>query len=264
MSDQDDQKVILDEQRTEILRQLEEWLEIPMVVLGFIWLALLIVELLGGLSAFLEGVITTIWIVFILDFALRFVLAPRKVSYLKASWITALALALPALRVLRAFRAVRALNAVRGVRLVRILTSLNRGMRSLGRSMRRRGLGYVLALTMTVYFAGAAGMLAFERSAAQSSLQNFTDALWWTAMLLTTIGSEYWPQTPEGRLLTLFLSMYALGILGYVTAALASFFLGHDAESEEGEIAGEATLRALRAEIESLRMEMRASRPSDS
>ena len=47
-------------------------------------------------------------------------------------------------------------------------------------------------------------------------------------MLLTTIGSEYWPQTPEGRLLTFLLSLYSLGILGYITATLASFFVEKD------------------------------------
>lgn len=49
-------------------------------------------------------------------------------------------------------------------------------------------------------------------------------------MLLTTIGSDYWPRTVEGKLLTLGLSLYALGILGYVAASLASFFVGRDVE----------------------------------
>ncbi len=35
-------------------------------------------------------------------------------------------------------------------------------MRALGASMGRRGFGYVVALTMIVTLAGAAGMYAFE------------------------------------------------------------------------------------------------------
>ena len=47
-------------------------------------------------------------------------------------------------------------------------------------------------------------------------------------MLLTTIGSEYWPESPEGRVLTFLLSLYSLGILGYITATLASLFVEKD------------------------------------
>ena len=88
-------------ERRELLQQLEDRLETPMLVLGFVWLALLIVELLGNLSAPLEWLGTAIWIVFLLDFALTFTLAPHKIAYLKTNWLTALALLVPALRVFR-------------------------------------------------------------------------------------------------------------------------------------------------------------------
>lgn len=248
----------VEKQRWEILHQMEEWLEGPMVVLGFVWLILLVVELVAGITPFLEGVSLTIWILFVFDFLLRFALAPRKTEYLRGNWITAFALVIPAVRVLRAVRFVRVLRAARGVRLVRILTALNRGMRAVGRTMRRRGLGYVVALTLLVALSGAAGMYAFESRPDGEGLASYSEALWWTAMLLTTIGSEYWPQTPEGRILTVLLASYSLGVLGYLTAALASFFLGRDAESEEGELAGDATLKLLRQEILALRAEVQA------
>ena len=231
-----------------------------MVVLGLVWLAILVVELLWGDRAMLRMAGIAIWIVFILDFALRFTLAPRKTRYLRKNWITLLALALPALRVLRFARVLRALRAARGIQLARLVTSLNRGMRSLSRTMERRGLRYVVALTTLVIFAGAAGMYAFEGPGAGGGIGSYGEALWWTAMLLTTIGSEYWPQTPEGRALALLLSVYALGILGYITATLASFFIGQDAETESGPVAGEPALQGLRAEIAALREELRAAR----
>lgn len=246
-------------ERWEVLHRLEDWLETPMVVLGLVWLAILVVELLWGDQALLRTAGLAIWIVFILDFALRFTLAPRKTRYLRRNWITLLALALPALRVLRFARVLRALRAARGIQLARLVTSLNRGMRSLSRTMERRGLRYVVTLTTLVIFAGAAGMYAFEGPGV-GGIGSYGEALWWTAMLLTTIGSEYWPQTPEGRALALLLSVYALGILGYITATLASFFIGQDAETESGPVAGEAALQGLRTEIAALREELRASR----
>jgi voltage-gated potassium channel len=50
--------------------------------------------------------------------------------------------------------------------------------------------------------------------------------------------------------------LYGFGILGYVTATLASFFVGRDAENVEGEIAGATTLRDLRDEVSALRREL--------
>lgn len=234
-----------------------------MVVLGLVWLAILVVELLWGDHALLRTAGLVIWAVFIVDFALRFTLAPRKTRYLRRNWITVFALALPALRVLRVARVFRALRAARGVQLARLVTSLNRGMRALSRTMERRGLRYVVALTTLVIFAGAAGMYRFERQVAGEGMANYGEALWWTAMLLTTIGSEYWPRTPEGRALALLLSVYALGMLGYITATLASFFIGQDAEDEGGAVAGDAGLAAVRADIAALREELRMSRDAE-
>jgi voltage-gated potassium channel len=75
-------------------------------------------------------------------------------------------------------------------------------------------------------------------------------------MIMTTMGSAYWPQSPEGRVLCVFLALYAFGIFGYVTAALATFFVGRDADSEDAELAGAGALRELRAEIAALRKEI--------
>lgn len=219
-------------ERWRALHELEDWLDVPMAVLGLAWLVLLVLELTRGLSATLQTLSLIIWGIFLLDFALRLALAPDRPAYLKRNWLTALALAIPALRVARLLRVLRVVRFARGVRLIRLITSVNRGMLSLGRSLGRRGAGYVFALTVVVLIGGAAGMLSFERSVQGTGLENYGDALWWTAMIITTLGSEYWPRTPEGRILAVLLSFYALGVLGYITAALASVFVGRDAAAD--------------------------------
>jgi voltage-gated potassium channel len=258
----------LDRERRELLERLEDWLETPMLLLGFVWLALLVIEFTWGLSPLFETVGTWIWIVFILDFGLKFSLAPDRPGYLKSNWLTAVALLLPALRVFRIARIARVLRAgraARSLRLVRVLSSLNRGMRALAAVMRRRGFGYVLTLTGVVLLVGAAGMVAFESGGpAGSGLNTYGEALWWTAMLMTTLGSEYWPRTAEGRVLCLVLALYSFGVFGYVTATLATFFIGRDAENRDGELAGEQSVAALREEIAALRREVQAlARPAE-
>jgi voltage-gated potassium channel len=246
----------LTHQRNELLKQLEDRLEGPMIVLGFAWLVLLIIELTGRLTPGLATAGTVIWIIFILDFGLKFYLAPGKLAYLRANWLGAISLAVPALRVLRfarVARVMRAARATRGLRLVRILTSINRGIRTLSASFARRGFGYVAALTLVVVLVGAAGMLAFENNMPGSKIVDYGSALWWTAMIMTTMGSEYWPRSAEGRVLCLILSLYAFAMFGYVTATIATFFLGEDARRDTGGLAGSKTVESLRQEIVALR-----------
>jgi voltage-gated potassium channel len=252
-------KKALERERYELLQRLEDWLETPMLVLAFIWLALLVGELILGENLAFEVVGTVIWVIFILHFAVEFILAPRKSVYLKNNWLTALSLLVPALRIFRIFRVARLLRLSRvgrGLRLFRVVSSLNRGMRALRATLERRGFGYVVLLTVLVVFAGAAGMFAFENEI-PGGLDNYGEAVWWTAMIMTTLGSEYWPQTLEGRVLAFILALYAFAIFGYVTATLATFFVGRDADNVEAELAGSGELAALREEIRALREEIR-------
>lgn len=251
----------LEIERRTLLARLEDRLEVPMLVLAFVWLALLVLEFVQGESRAFQVIGTVIWIIFVVDFTVKLALAPGKAAYLRNNWLTTLALLLPALRIARIARAARLMRLVRaqrGLRLVRVLSSMNRGMHALGASLQRRGFGYVLGLTLIVTFAGAAGMYAFERTAADGRLNDFGAALWWTAMLMTTMGSEYWPRTLEGRLLCLVLALYAFAVFGYVTASIATFFVGRDAANEQAEIAGAGDVRALQSEIAGLRDEVRS------
>ncbi|MEX0908269.1 MAG: potassium channel family protein [Gemmatimonadaceae bacterium] len=246
------------------LARLERWLDKPMLALAIVWLVLVVLELTTGLSPFMEGVGIAIWIAFIGDFVLRLVIAPDRARYLRASWLTAISLLVPALRIFRAFRVLRVLRAARaarGFRLVRVVGAVNRGMNRLGDSMHRKGFGYVVALTLLVTVLGAAGMYAFERGAGEpAGITDFPSALWWTAMIITTMGSGYWPVTPEGRILCVLLSLYALGILGYLAAALAAYFVGRD-EELAGQHGKSAQLGRLIAEVADLRAEVRELRP---
>jgi voltage-gated potassium channel len=128
-------------------------------------------------------------------------------------------------------------------------------MKALGASMGRRGFGYVVALTVIVTFTGAAGMYAFENDR-PGGFRSYGEALWWTAMVMTTMGSADWPESAEGRVLCVILALYAFAVFGYVTAALATYFVGRDAASEEAELAGAREVGELRAEIAALRAEI--------
>jgi len=247
------------EDRWQELERLDEWLRTPMLLLSVAWLAIVLVELLKGSSSLLEIFGTAIWIVFIAEFLLRFALAPEKAPFLRRNWLTILSLGVPAFRLLRGLRVLRAARTLRGARLVRIVGTANRSMNALKATLARRRFGYVIGLTALVIALGAAGMLSFEPAGeVEGGFASYGDALWWTGMLVSTIGSAFWPVTTEGRILCVLLSLYGLAVFGYITASFASFFIGRDADSPRGEVAGSKELALLTAEIAALRRELAA------
>lgn len=252
----------LHEERWELLQHINALTDKPIIALSFVWVGLLVLDLSRGLNPLLQIVSDFIWGIFILDFVVEFIIAPHKLTYLKRNWLTALSLILPAFRIVRVFQALRVLRAARAARtlsLLRVLTSINRGMRATARTLGKRSIGYVVALTTIVLFAGAAGMATFESPQALhaagyevaegQALTSYSDAVWFTAMIMTTLGSAYWPQTAEGRILCFLLSLYAVGVFGYITAAIASFFIGQDRQELDEPQALLTEIRALREQL---------------
>jgi len=250
----------IDCERKEVLKQWEHWLEPPMLVLGFVWLGLFIIELIWGLNPLFEWIDIIIWIAFIMDFGIQLASASNKSAYLKKNWLTTFSLMIPALRTLKIVPVMQAfmqsVYAVRGVKLPRVMTRINKGMRVLGASVRRRGFGYVLGLSAIVTLIGASGICAFERKL-YGEIVNYGTALWWTAMVMTTIDSDFFPKTPEGRVLCFLLALCAFGVSGYVTATLATYFVNQDAEDDETELASAKSIHALQVEILALRTEIK-------
>jgi voltage-gated potassium channel len=227
-------------ERLSLLEQVSSALDGPMILLSAAWIALLVAELVVGLPRSLEVAVWVIWAIFVVDFLLEFTIAPLKLRYLRAQWLTVLSLVLPAFRIFRLAAGLRFLATLRFVRtvgLLRLVTSINRGLSSLRLTAARRGVPYVFAATALVLVVGGAGMAYFEAPgslsiagaarATSSPLHDYGDALWWTAYAMTT-GAPGEAATSEGKLLGWLLSLYGLVIFGYLTATLASHFVGRD------------------------------------
>ena len=236
-----------------------------MLILGLVWLGLLVTELTVGTMQSLEYAALVIWVLFVIEFLLKFVIAPRKLAFLESQWLTVLALLIPALRVFRIFALMRFLRyarVFRGTVLIRVISSISRGVRVIGSTMQQRGVVYVVIVTALVIFGGAAGMLAFERDVPmKTGLHDYGTALWWTTMLVTTMGTDYWPQTLEGRMLCVLLALYGFTMFGYITANLATFFIGREARKHP---APAEALEQVRAELAALRRELANSKASRS
>ena len=249
--------------RWRLLRDLEGWLEAPMLLLSLAWLGIVVWELVSGTTVLIETVGTLIWVIFILEFLVRLALAPARARFLKGNWLTIIALVVPAFRLLRIFTFLRAARALRGLRLIRIVGTANRSMTALQSTLERRGFLYVIGLTLLVIALGGAGMLNFEHAReVGGGFADYGHALWWTGMLVAGIGTDFWPATTEGRLLAMLLGLYGLAMFGYVAATFASFFIGRDAADRNGAIAGGREVERLAREIRALRAELAGRAPA--
>ena len=239
------------------LSAFERKLEWPMLFLSFIWLCILIAELASGSWPSLMIVGTGIWLIFILYFCMRLLAADHRMDFVKKNWLFITAILVSALRFfpfLQSYPMVRGLTATFGIQVVWIFASADQGMRFLREVLGRRGAGYALALTCVVIVAGAAGMLHFEGDPVDPrSLQTYPEALWWTAMQMTNIGTAYSIRTAGGRILSLGISIYAAGMFGYLTALFATFLIDREIKEPKLEIAHQKSVQEIHDEVVQLR-----------
>jgi voltage-gated potassium channel len=220
--------------RWQIVIKLDRALEIPMIVLGLLWTALLAIDLASGLKSSFRLLLMIIWAAFILEFMFKFIIAPSKSRYLKSNWVVRISAVLPAFRILRIIRTIKHIkdaNLSFRFRLARTASLINRSMSGISASMKRRSFGYVFTGTIAVIFIGAFALYLFERRV-NEDLQSYGSSLWTTAMILTSIGSDFFPVTPAGRVLCFMLALYGYAVFGYFTAIFASYFYDKDKESD--------------------------------
>jgi len=171
-----------------------------MLFLSFVWLLVIISELVNGMSPLLHGIGTVLWALFVFYFGLRLAVAPNKAVFLKRNWLFILAILVPVLRLfpyLQSLPIARALTATFGMQVVWIFASADQGLRSLRRTLGRRGVGYALTFTMIVILAGAAGMLHFEKTSAGP--QGGASQLSECDLVGRHADNQYWIRVPAGN-----------------------------------------------------------------
>lgn len=228
--------------RYRVLVEIKSIMDIPIALLGLVWLILIIIDLTSGLSDNLMLLNYFIWVVFIVDFLVGFIIAPSKFLYFKRNWLVAISVLLPAFGILRFFKVFNSFKILsmvqftRSLNFLRLVTSSRKGIRSLKKTLKTNALGSVIATTFILILVGAAGLVHFENPQSLESagydgstgITSYADALWWTSMIITTIGTNYWPVSIEGRIITFIIALYAISFFGYIAANLASHFIKSD------------------------------------
>jgi voltage-gated potassium channel len=235
--------------REELREKLDRYLDVPLALASLALVLVAVIELTGEVSGPWEGRLAAIgwalWGLFFVEFAAKFALAPVKHHYLREHWLDALIVLLPFLRILRVVQLMRALPALR------LLVFGGRGSQSTLELLKRRRLGQLAIISGMVILIGASLGFLLEAGAPGSRIKDFGDALWWSAALVTTIGSDLYPVTTAGRILSFVIMLYAIGIFTYFIGSVASVLVASDAsqaqKKSEGVELSEDEVEALRS-----------------
>jgi len=202
----------------------------------------------GALHAIAIILNWTIWIAFLVELVVMLAVVPDRRAWLKANPLDLIIVVFTPPVLPAGLQSLRVLRLLRLVRLLR-LAQLSREVFSL------EGLRYAMLLALLTIFGGAALFQAFERS---SQHLNFGDSLYWALTTMTTLGSNYYPTTTGGQIVSTFTLLVGIGFVALLTGAFAQRFLAPEIVSLEEELAAEEmsaeemALRELRSVQEQL------------
>jgi voltage-gated potassium channel len=222
--------------------------QIFMLVLCLYALTILAIQAAAPINpstvAILDYADFAVCLIFLGDFLLSLYRAKNRWKYFVTwGWLDLLS-SIPTIDIARWGRAARILRifrVLRGLRATQLLASI---------VMKRRAQNTVLAAClvalMLVTFCSIA-ILHFE-SGPDANIKSADDAVWWAFATITTVGyGDRYPTTGEGRLVAVLLMSAGVGLFGTFSGLLASWFIGAEEESSDGDLV------ALREEIAALR-----------
>jgi len=158
--------------------------------------------------------------VFATDFLYRLLTTRSRTAYFFGGfgWADLLA-TIPMLRLFRLTRVIfviRQLRALGGARLAAELDETR---------AKATFLMTMFLVFLVVEVAGAT-IYAAESRDPSSNIGSAGDALWWAMVTITTVGyGDYYPVTPEGRVIGVFLLFAGIALFSVLTGFIANFFL---------------------------------------
>ncbi len=214
--------------RHDLVDRIERVTKYPMALLGIAWLVIAIVvlttDLNGSASIVLVGTLFVLWAILLVEYLVRLVITPDRRGYLKRRWVEPATVVLPPLQ---------GWHLV-GIEKMSLL--VHEGELRVEAILKHHSLFRVLIAAAGTLFLGAWLVLLFEENAKGSNIHNYPDALWWAIVTVTTVGyGDRYPVTEGGRMVAAILMLVGIGLIGVLTATVASVFIKEhtDANKEE-------------------------------
>jgi voltage-gated potassium channel Kch len=100
-----------------------------------------------------------------------------------------------------------------------------------------RGLHFVLMGVTGIVVVASVVELAFEQHAHGANIHNFGESLWWAIVTVTTVGyGGNYPVTSGGRCVAVVLMLVGIGLIGSLSAKVASYFVEEKADEEKADL----------------------------
>jgi voltage-gated potassium channel len=215
--------------RHDRVARIEELTRFPLTVLGVVWLVLSIVVLTSsqhqGVSALFVGLLFGTWLIFLVEYVVRLFVTPDTKGYVRRRWAEPLTVLLPVLQGWHLYGVERVCLEIREFEL-RIETIL-----------KHHSLFRVLIAAVGTIFVGAWLVLLFESHVAGHNIKDYPDALWWAIVTVTTVGyGDKFPLSEGGRVVATVLMLVGIGLIGVLTATVASVFVKEHTDANKDEV----------------------------
>lgn len=205
--------------REEARARFEQRMAIPILIAAGLLTAVSLVILFGGLSDEARRTFLIVdaltWLFFLVEYLIRLVLSTRRRRFIKKEWVDLLLVVLPLLQSLRLLGAL--------IRIARVSTAFERAAKSARQLNQHRlhlALGYAVGLMLI------AAVITPVVEPDSGKIQSFGDGIWWAVVTTTTVGyGDFVPVSVIGRGIGFLLMLAGIGIIGLLTANIASLFL---------------------------------------
>ncbi|MDU4838863.1 MAG: ion channel [Streptococcus salivarius] len=222
--------------------------DIVMTVLALISIGLVIFDLVGLISIGrrpFRVIDQSITLIFAIDYAIRFSLAPRKRIFVKTHVLDLLAI-IPYNEVFTFLRFSRVGRFARLAKLSRLIGLSSKLKHISNRINRRNGFYFLLSVNSIIILISSAIIARVEH-------HNFIEAIWWSVATVTTVGyGDIVPRTLVGKAVAVVLMFSGIATLGLLTSSLNNIFVrsGRQTERKLAEIEKElAEQRVILEEI---------------
>ena len=222
-------------------------------------LAIIILPLTPATDQILRQINLLITFIFLADFFYLLHRAENKIVYMKSQgWLDLLG-SLPVYPIFRLFRVYRLFLVWRELR--------KRGAHPVWNAIKHQraqnALRYAAFGVFFVVTMGSMLVLQFESLNPGSNIRTAQEAVWWSIVTIATVGyGDYYPITPNGRLIGITLMIAGVGMFGVLSSYLATNFLKPTREEQEDQEQQEhENLKAaIRDEVDPLKSEIAALR----
>jgi voltage-gated potassium channel len=169
----------------------------------------------------------------------RLLITPSTTTYVRRRWLEPFAIVLPPLLTAH----------IVGIEHATI--ALQSGLIRLRPILGHHALIRVVFGAVSIMIVGAWVVTLSERHSGQSNIRDFGTALWWAIVTVTTVGyGDHFPVTVVGRLVATVIMMVGIGLIGTLTATVASIFVkDHTDEVVARATEHHVTLAAMLEEI---------------